>query len=620
MQGLFQSAFFHALGFTIVNCLWQTAIVWLLYLLISHTLTLASTVKYRMAIFAQMVCFVWFWITLIFYENQSVHFNTLNYSDQFSQTNTMGSVIAKQLVDWLLKAEQVFPYISLAYLLLLPVMVIRFMAGYRHTQMIRQSGLVKMPAEWRVFISKLSVQFSLKKEVSIFLSEKITTPLTIGFLKPVILIPIASINHLTTEQLEAVLLHEMAHIKRYDYLVNLLLSLVELSLFFSPFVRLISHQIQKERENSCDDWVLQYQYNAAEYADALLRIAIIQATPAFAMTASGKKNDLLQRIQRMLTPKEQRFHYRKQLLGCGWILLILGSFAWLHASVNNYPETKATITQGVPAHTQYIPAQSFPDPGMIMTTHLFANHTFLLPVLPKPAIPLQINLSNTGKPGRQIVTARMMDKSGFTKRSFILKYQAINKSTHPEIIPAKVISVQNIAYLPQIKSIVLPKVPVLQEKVFPQMIENASGDEQDISLTVNNTYDLLRKMDLEKFIADMLRYGHLNEQGKSMILNQLKKIQLTPKEKDLLIRELKAKQWIRKLTHNGESDTRIHVSLSDSDILVMTPRIELTETDNKRIIQIKLAVLKQLTLLSSKLGPMADLTKNEKEDNGIDQQ
>ena len=135
MQGLFQSAFFHALGYAIINSLWQTAIVWLLYLLISHTLTLAATVKYRMAVFAQLLCFAWFWITLIFYGNQSLHFNTLTYSDQFSQTNTMGAVIAKQLVDWLLKAEQVFPYISFVYLLVLSVMVVRFMTAYRHTQM-----------------------------------------------------------------------------------------------------------------------------------------------------------------------------------------------------------------------------------------------------------------------------------------------------------------------------------------------------------------------------------------------------------------------------------------------------------------------------------------------------
>jgi bla regulator protein BlaR1 len=127
----------------------------------------------------------------------------------------------------------------------------------------QEQRLQKMPAEWRLFVNRIAGQLNIKKKIQVFLSDTVTTPLTIGFLKPVILIPVASINHLTTDQLEAVLLHELAHIKRYDYLVNIILSVVEISLFFNPFTQLLSKNIRKERENSCDDWVLQFQYDAS---------------------------------------------------------------------------------------------------------------------------------------------------------------------------------------------------------------------------------------------------------------------------------------------------------------------------------------------------------------------
>jgi bla regulator protein BlaR1 len=117
----------------------------------------------------------------------------------------------------------------------------------------------------------------------------------------------ASINHLSTDQLEAVLLHELAHVKRYDYLVNIILSAVEIALFFNPFTQLLSKSIRKERENSCDDWVLQFRYRACDYAEALLRIASLQAAPVFAMAATGKKNELLTRVKRMIGEKENRF-------------------------------------------------------------------------------------------------------------------------------------------------------------------------------------------------------------------------------------------------------------------------------------------------------------------------
>jgi bla regulator protein BlaR1 len=346
MQHLFQSSFLQALGYAIANSLWQTALVWLIYMSVTGLLSMNAAAKYRLAVVAQVTGFTWFIITFQFYyreySNAWQHASGVQVSRDIQNIVSSNTDLSSRLINWMVKGEQLLPYISMAYLLLMVFLCIRWFMGYRQTQLIRNNGLQKMPAEWRLFVNKVAVQLGITKKIQIFLSNTITTPLTIGFLKPVILIPVASINHLTTDQLEAVLLHELAHIKRYDYLANMILSVVEISLFFNPFTQLLSKSIRKERENSCDDWVLQFQYDASLYAEALLRIAYLQTAPAFAMAASGKKNDLLVRVKRMIEKKENRFSYRRQLLAFLIVTGILSSIAWLNP-ITSHTEKQTTV-------------------------------------------------------------------------------------------------------------------------------------------------------------------------------------------------------------------------------------------------------------------------------------
>lgn len=345
MQSVFQSTFLQALGFAIANSLWQTALVWLIFMSVNSLVSLSASAKYRLAVAAQLISFAWFIITLQFYYSQ--------YSQAWQNTPAVNTGIqnilpaskdlSSQLIYWMVKAEQFLPYVSMAYLLLMLFLSIRWMLGYRQTQLIRKNGTHKISAEWRVFVKRVAEQLGIKKDIRIFLSDTVHTPLTIGFFKPMILIPVASINHLTTDQLEAVLLHELAHIKRYDYLVNMLLSIVEITLFFNPFTQLLSKSIRKERENSCDDWVLQFKYKASVYAEALLRIAYLQKAPAFAMAASGKKNDLLFRVKRMIDKKEDRLSYRKQLLAFVVVTGMLSCIAWLNPMTSPIKQQNTTI-------------------------------------------------------------------------------------------------------------------------------------------------------------------------------------------------------------------------------------------------------------------------------------
>jgi bla regulator protein BlaR1 len=333
-----QSPFLQALGYAIINSLWQFALLWLVYFFINSVFKQSPQKKYAFALLLQLTGFVWFAVTLAFYYQQYSNAGVIitEYANRplLSAINT-GSSTRDKLFSYIIKTEQFLPYLSIAYLFLLIFLSFKWLHCYQFTQNLKQKGISKINVDWRLFVQRLSEQLGITGSVKIFLSDKVKTPLTIGFLKPVILIPLASINHLSTEQMEAVILHELAHIKRSDYLINLLLSLIEATLFFNPFMQLLSRHIKRERENSCDDWVLQYDYNAATYARALLKIATLQTVqPSFGMNAAGNKDALLIRVKRMIEKSEKSFHYRHQLIALLFITTTLSTIAWLSPEKN----------------------------------------------------------------------------------------------------------------------------------------------------------------------------------------------------------------------------------------------------------------------------------------------
>jgi len=332
MQPAFHSAFLQSLGYAIANSLWQMAIVWAVFALFNLLGKPGSAARYRLAAMAQFAGFAWFLSTFWFYYTRYSEAFRNNNALRHSDLNIVLPGNSHSVSSWIIKAEQSLPFLSIAYLFLLLFLSIRWIGQYRHSQLIRYRGLVTAGSEWQAFIARMTKQLGIRRNVSIYISQVVSSPLTVGFLKPMILIPVASINQLSIEQVEAVLLHELAHIRRYDYLWNLLLSAVETLLFFNPFTVMIGKTIRRERENSCDDYVLRFRYEPSLYAAALLHIAKSSKhnpSPAFSMNAV-RNGDLLSRVRRMIGSSDNRFTYRNQLLSLLLITVVMSSLAWLH--------------------------------------------------------------------------------------------------------------------------------------------------------------------------------------------------------------------------------------------------------------------------------------------------
>ncbi|MEO7444225.1 MAG: M56 family metallopeptidase, partial [Ferruginibacter sp.] len=161
-----------------------------------------------------------------------------------------------------------------------------------------QGTLQKAPAEIRLFAASMADSFGIKRNIKIWYTNSVASPITYGFLKPIILLPLAMLSNLSLSETESVIIHELSHIQQKDYFFNWLVLVMQTLFFFNPFIFLLCHYIKLEREKQCDAQVLNFKYPAWQYAQTLVNIASAKkCLPAFSIGAATKKSLLLQRIE-----------------------------------------------------------------------------------------------------------------------------------------------------------------------------------------------------------------------------------------------------------------------------------------------------------------------------------
>jgi beta-lactamase regulating signal transducer with metallopeptidase domain len=201
---------------------------------------------------------------------------------------------------------------------------------------------------WREQLLTMARQFGIQFTPTLAESARITAPVVIGYLKPVILLPVGMISGLSSEQIEAILLHELTHIKRHDYLINILQSLIETLLFFNPFVWMISSIIRREREHCCDDAVILHS-NPKTYAFALAQLEEIRLhRSGLALSLAENKNQLLNRIKRIMEKSVKNYSSREKMIPV--LLLITGLICASWISLQSQEPAK-NETRVVPADT-----------------------------------------------------------------------------------------------------------------------------------------------------------------------------------------------------------------------------------------------------------------------------
>lgn len=336
--GLNHTAVLYALGWAIAHSLWQMGLLWLIYqLLLGLPKHVKPAYRYGGAMLFIATGFIWFSITFAdqFYTYQSIN----RYIEQLPVAD--GEVLSPEILAASASGEMInrifstfesfIPYLSGGYLTVLIFLFVRLINAYGYTQKIRTQGLVPAGEFWDDQLLQFTRKLGLPDNIKVYLTELIDVPATIGFFKPVILLPIATINHLSTEQVESIILHELAHIRRQDYLLNILISVLETILFFNPFAYLLVNVVKKERELFCDDFVVAFKNDPHNYATALLHLEKLRkgSTALLAVAATGHDGVLLNRVKRIMKVNAQPFQYREKLIALFFISFLLSTLAWL---------------------------------------------------------------------------------------------------------------------------------------------------------------------------------------------------------------------------------------------------------------------------------------------------
>jgi len=178
---------------------------------------------------------------------------------------------------------------------------VRIFAGLVHVQRIRHYRVSDAPEFWKEKIIELANKLGIQKPILLLESAIVKVPVVVGILKPAILVPFGLLTNLPPHEVEAILIHELAHIRRRDYFFNLLQCFVDIIFFFNPAILWISSLIRNERENCCDDIAIHQTKNKKQFIQALVSFHQYNLSASkYAMPFADNKNRLLNRVQRII--------------------------------------------------------------------------------------------------------------------------------------------------------------------------------------------------------------------------------------------------------------------------------------------------------------------------------
>ncbi|MGF7232085.1 M56 family metallopeptidase, partial [Arachidicoccus sp.] len=372
----FSSPFSEALGWSLLHSCWQAAAVFI-YLKLILSLLPQATAKLKYLFAYSALVFVSLLFCLTFYHQFSLaieHKEQLNQVLHAHLTPFSSYAAAKSFSKATLMAKTIPMLVSL-YIIGLVLLTIRLLIAYITTRHLKKQNLLPVDPKWIDSLKQLKARLHINKPIQICISSKVDVPMMMGCIKPVILLPISIISNLSIYQIEAILIHELAHVRRQDYLFNLFQSAIETILFFNPFVWWISKKIREERENCCDQIVLQQTDNPHNYATALMLLESSRIqSQQLAMAAVNKKPLLFNRIKNIMEMKAKPINLKQKLAAVLIAFTAVCSIAWLS------PKQEKTNGKNMPP--------SFEKPGIHQSS--FVSDSLLLPA-PK-ALPANVPL------------------------------------------------------------------------------------------------------------------------------------------------------------------------------------------------------------------------------------
>ena len=320
----------HALFSTLLHSLWLGIVLSVCTgLIILFTKKATAALRYNLLVSLLGVFLIC--ITAIFFRELSTadskSVDVVLSSAQQSTTAHQSDSFAK--LDILSSSSSIFAFfnnyaaqIVLIWFLIICIKSIQLIIGLQSISYIKKNKVFSAGNYWEDRLKGLANRFQISRPVKLVQSGIAKVPVIVGHLKPIILIPLGMLNGLSEREIEAILAHELAHVKRQDYLVNLLQSFAEILFFFNPAVLWISALIREERENCCDDLALATTSNKNEYIHALISCEEFDSSKmAYAMAFGRKRNQLMDRVSRIAFNKSTTLNRVEKMV----LILLLGT-------------------------------------------------------------------------------------------------------------------------------------------------------------------------------------------------------------------------------------------------------------------------------------------------------
>lgn len=353
---MWQNELFRSLGMSLLHSLWEGAVI---VVILQLCLTLAgknnAAIRYIIhftGLFALVAAFVATWYVLFtsgHYASPAdpvlsgagmrpvFHGIAIPVTESMSLSHRLNQML-----------EPFSPFLAAGWLIGFPLIAlhtaITLFVSYRSVR----SGLLVPPDSMRLVFRRACERLDIRDGL-LYLTARQVSPMVLGIFRPMVIIPLAVVNGLSTEQVEAVIVHELAHIRRADPVFLVIQALAVRVLFFHPLAWYLSAQIDSDREHSCDDLVLRTFSDPINYIKALTMIQEMNMSPVPVNALTGKSKQLLGRVMRLLKPDSGKFSsFRTAILFLLLISFGLTAFAMVYASAPR-PVKKSPPPAATPA-------------------------------------------------------------------------------------------------------------------------------------------------------------------------------------------------------------------------------------------------------------------------------
>ena len=360
-EAILMSPLLHALGWALLHFIWQGALVALLLAGILTLLLRGSSphTRYSVSCAALLLMLILPAVTFwkMSYASHGAEVDEMRLqtgprldvsaaqgrAEQLGERNrepyagTAYDSGQRQLAE---RLDSFLPWMIMAWLLGVLALSARVGCGLIYTRRLVRLENRQIESHWQERLLILSRRLRLSRSIRLLESGLVRVPTTIGWLRPVILLPTSALTGLTPQQLESILAHELAHIRRHDYLVNLFQVVIETLLFYHPAVWWVSRRVRIEREQACDDLAVAVCGDPLDYARALAKIERLRkGAPALALAASGGK--LSGRIHRLIEGSHGARRSSSTVMGLLFVAAFFTSLAFAHTAFSHKKQVTA---------------------------------------------------------------------------------------------------------------------------------------------------------------------------------------------------------------------------------------------------------------------------------------